>query len=64
MPHSYSNHLPHSPLCTPYTPALRRYNSSGQVNLRFEAGYDGVLRFDKAEVRARIAPCTLCVVVL
>ncbi len=27
-----------------------RYNSSGTVNLRFEAGYDGILRLDKAEV--------------
>ena len=29
--------------------AIRRYNSSGTVNLRFEADYGGVLKLDKAE---------------
>jgi hypothetical protein len=30
-------------------PTPRRYNTSGTVNLRFEADYGGVLRLDKAE---------------
>lgn len=34
-----------------------RYNSSGTINLRFEAAYDGVLRFDRAEVRAWTHSC-------
>ena len=29
--------------------AIERYNTSGSVDLRFEADYGGVLRFDKAE---------------